>query len=102
MQKTVRVRIAVAVSTDGCYSARGWEHDADDDRGEGGVVKSGLIAFRAVVPGGRKGFEVYHVSGEFMPCVQHVATIAGTDESEAIKLAGETWAMMSRDGRGDL
>jgi hypothetical protein len=28
----VRVRIAVAVSTDGRYSARGWEHDANNSR----------------------------------------------------------------------
>lgn len=51
--------------------------------------KEGLVAFRTICPGGRKGFDVVRVSGRYFPIFEPVALIAGTDEKEALAMAQE-------------
>lgn len=51
--------------------------------------KEGLIAFRTICPGGRKGFDVVRVSGRYFPIFEPVALIAGADEADALRVAQE-------------
>lgn len=51
--------------------------------------KEGLVAFRTICPGGRKGFDVVHVSGRHFPIFEPVVLVAGTDEADALRVARE-------------
>lgn len=51
------------------------------------VVDERLVAFYTVCPGGRRGFDIYRVSFNHTPLVEHVATVAGTDEAGALRVA---------------